>query len=222
MPTTVNITVLGIMTMMLPPFGMLLCKWQAIEAATAVPGGTVLLILLLALGSALTVFYWARCAGIMLGYSAQRPLPAAESQDFTIISSLRALAGAAIVLSLLSPFLHQAVMGIPMGLVVSRPFTAGWLPLTVYPLFAILGLGWWIATRAARRQARQGLALPYLSGAQAMENGEVGFVGPMNAFVAPKASNYYMLDVFGEEKIEPVANIVALTMLALLLGGVLL
>jgi hypothetical protein len=44
----------------------------------------------------------------------------------------------------------------------------------------------------------------------------------MDAFVVPKASNYYMTNIFGEEKIEPVANIVALTMLALLLGGMLL
>jgi len=224
MPTTANITFLGIMTMMLPPFGMLLCKWMAIEAATAVPGGTVLLILLLALGSALTVLFWARFAGVMLGYNTQGPLPVAESQDCTIIGSLRILAGAAIVCSLLSPLLYQAVMGIPVMAqqACAQPFAAGWLPLTVYPLFAVLGLGWWIASRAARRQTGQALALPYLAGLQSVQDGEAGFLGPMDAFVAPKASNYYMPNIFGEEKIEPVANIVAVTMLALLLGGMLL
>jgi len=222
MPTTTNITVLGIMTMMLPPFGMLLCKWMAIEAATAVPGGTVLLILLLALGSALTVLYWARFAGVMLGYNVQGPRPPAESQDCAIICSLRILAGAAIVLSLLSPFLYQTIMGALMEPASSQPFAAGWLPLTVYPLFAILGLGWWIAAKAARKQADQPPALPYFAGIQAVQDGGVGFVGPMDAFVAAKSSNYYITNIFGEEKIEPVANIVALTMLALLLGGMLL
>jgi ech hydrogenase subunit A len=104
----------------------------------------------------------------------------------------------------------------------SRLFAAGWLPLTVYPLFAVLGLGWWIASKAARRQADLPMSLPYLSGIQAVKDGEAGFIGPMEAFVVPKASNYYMSHIFGEEKIEPVANIVALTMLALLLGGMLL
>jgi len=226
MPTTANITILGIMTMMLPPFGMLLCKWMAIEAATTVSGGTVLLIFLLALGSALTVLFWARFAGIMLGYNTQGAFPQAESQDCAIICSLRILAGAAIIFSLLSPFLYQAIMGSPtdpaMVPTSSRFFAAGWLPLTVYPLFAILGFGWWIASRAARRQAGQSLALPYFSGIQVVKNGEVGFVGPMEVFVASKASNYYLLNIFGEEKIEPMANIVALTMLALLLGGMLL
>ncbi|MCL2122668.1 MAG: NADH-quinone oxidoreductase subunit L [Desulfovibrionaceae bacterium] len=224
MPATANITVLGIMTMMLPPFGMLLCKWMTLEAATAVPGGTVLLIFLLALGSALTVLFWARFAGIMLGYNTQGARPSAESQDCTIMCSLRILAGAAVVFSLLSPFLYQAVMGVDLAAeqASSRIFAAGWLPLTVYPLFVILGVGWWIASRAARRQAGQAMALPYLSGIQAVKDGETGFVGPMEAFVAPKASNYYMSNIFGEEKIEPVANIAALTMLALLLGGMLL
>jgi ech hydrogenase subunit A len=222
MPTTTNITVLGIMTMMLPPFGMLLCKWMAIEAATAVPGGTVLLILLLAFGSALTVLYWARFAGIMLGYNVQGPRPPAESQDCAIICSLRILAGAAIVLSLLSPFLYQAIMGVLTASPSLQPFAAGWRPLTVYPLFAILGIGWWIAAKAARRQASQPMALPYLSGIQAVKDGEAGFIGPMEALVPAKASSYYMSNIFGEKKIEPVANIVALTMLALLLGGMLL
>jgi len=224
MPTTSNITVLGIMTMMLPPFGMLLCKWMTIEAATAVPGGTVLLIFLLALGSALTVLFWARFAGTMLGYNTQGTLPSAENQDCTIICSLRILAGAAIVFSLLSPFLYQAIMGSDLAIVPasSRFFAAGWLPLTVYPLFVILGFGWWIAAKAARRQAGQAMSLPYFSGIQAVKDGEAGFVGPMEIFVAAKASNYYMPNIFGEEKIEPVANIVALTMLALLLGGMLL
>jgi ech hydrogenase subunit A len=226
LPTTANITVLGIMTMMLPPFGMLLCKWMTIEAATAVPGGTVLLIFLLALGSALTVLFWARFAGVMLGYNTQGTLPAAENQDCTIICSLRILAGSAIVFSLLSPFLYQAIMGFPTDLAIesasSRFFAAGWLPLTVYPLFAILGFGWWIASKAARRQVGQAMSLPYFSGIQAVKDGEAGFVGPMEVFVPAKASTYYMSNIFGEEKIEPVANIVAWTMLALLLGGMLL
>jgi ech hydrogenase subunit A len=138
---------------------------------------------------------------------------------------LRILAGAAVVFSLLSPFLYQAIMGSPNLAVAptsARFFAAGWLPLTVYPLFVILGFGWWIASRAAQRQVSLPMALPYLSGIQAMKDGEAGFVGPMEAFVVPKASNYYMSNIFGEEKIEPVANIAALTMLALLLGGMLL
>jgi ech hydrogenase subunit A len=58
MPVTALVTVIGILTMILPPFGMLLGKWMAVEAASA----NLALILMLAMGSALTVVYWARWA----------------------------------------------------------------------------------------------------------------------------------------------------------------
>ena len=221
MPTTANIAVLGIMTMMLPPFGMLLCKWMAIEAASGIPGGAVLLVAFLATGSALTVLFWARFAGTMLGYNTQQEAPKAEAQDCSIIFALRALAIGAVVLSLLSPFIYCAISSAPVP-ASSTMFAAGWLPLTVYPLFVVLGGGWWLASRAARRQALEKAALPYLSGLQQMENGSVGFLGPMEGHVKPAASNYYLTMIFGEAKIEPVANIIALTMIGLLVGGMLL
>lgn len=226
MPTTANITVLAVMTMMLPPFGMLLCKWMAIEAATAVAGGMLLLVVFLALGSALTVLFWARFAGILLGYDTQNTPPPPEGQDRAIIFSLRILAFAAVALSLAAPFLYQAIMVSPQdpALIPTsiRAFGAGWMPLTVYPLFAVLGGGWLLAARAARKQARMPMVLPYLSGVQRLEKGEVGFVGPMNEHVTPAASNYYLANIFGEARIEPAANAVALTMIALILGGMLL
>ncbi|MFA6022205.1 MAG: proton-conducting transporter membrane subunit, partial [Rhodospirillales bacterium] len=62
MPVTSLITVIAILTMILPPFGMLLGKWMAVEsAASSLP-----LIIMLALGSALTVVYWARWAGSVM------------------------------------------------------------------------------------------------------------------------------------------------------------
>ncbi|RXM13287.1 NADH-quinone oxidoreductase subunit L, partial [Citrobacter sp. AAK_AS5] len=48
MPRTAIITIIGVMTMMLPPFGMLMAKWMAIESAT----GQFLIMIMLALGSA--------------------------------------------------------------------------------------------------------------------------------------------------------------------------
>ncbi|MDL2280187.1 NADH-quinone oxidoreductase subunit L, partial [Desulfovibrio sp. OttesenSCG-928-G11] len=67
MPKTAIITTFGILTMMLPPFGMLLAKWMALESAVEAAGAMPVIVSLLALGSALTVLFWARWAGIMLG-----------------------------------------------------------------------------------------------------------------------------------------------------------
>ncbi|HEY3377168.1 MAG TPA: proton-conducting transporter membrane subunit, partial [Armatimonadota bacterium] len=65
MPFTTFITVIGMISMLLPPFGVLMTKWIAIEAAVHYP----LVLLLLILGSAFTVVFWAKWIGIILTMS---------------------------------------------------------------------------------------------------------------------------------------------------------
>ncbi len=61
MPFTTFVALLGMMSMLLPPFGMLLSKWLAVEATIRSP----LLFIFMVLGSALTVFFWAKWIGRM-------------------------------------------------------------------------------------------------------------------------------------------------------------
>ncbi len=227
MPNTALIMILGIMTMMLPPFGMLLAKWMALEAAASSPGGAVLLVFFLAMGSALTVLFWARWAGIMIGFNTLGPRPTSETQDVSIFMSLCILSAAAVALSLVSPFIYSGVLNSLKVLPIFEAvfpdmpdkFAVGWGIYTVYPLFIILGAGFWLARGASKRAAATGLSMPYLSGLENVEDGVIGFKGPMNINVPPTASNYYLDEIFGEERLAPIANVVALTMLALLIGG---
>ena len=53
-------------------------------------------------------------------------------------------------------------------------------------------------------------ALPYLSGIQTVEDGKVGFNGPLNTFVEPKSSNYYMEAWFGEQTLTGRINTIAI------------
>ena len=62
MPVTAVILVMGVLTMILPPFGMLLGKWMAIESAA----GNMAYIIILAMGSAMTTVYWAKWAGTIM------------------------------------------------------------------------------------------------------------------------------------------------------------
>jgi len=59
MPLTTNIAMIGMVSMMMPPFGMLIGKWMAIESSVHNP----LVLILLILGSALTIFFWAKWLG---------------------------------------------------------------------------------------------------------------------------------------------------------------
>ena len=62
MPVTALITVAGVVMMIMPPFGVLLSKWMAMEAAAR----NLYVIIMIALASALTVMYWARWAGTLM------------------------------------------------------------------------------------------------------------------------------------------------------------
>ncbi len=71
MPFTTQVALIGMMSMLLPPFGMLLSKWLAIEATIRSP----FLFIFMVIGSALTVFFWAKWIGRMqnTGYHEHMP-----------------------------------------------------------------------------------------------------------------------------------------------------
>jgi len=64
-PRLAAMMVIGIAGMFLAPFGMLISKWAAIQAFIDAPFGFILVIIL-AFGSAFTVFFWAKWMGKLL------------------------------------------------------------------------------------------------------------------------------------------------------------
>lgn len=223
MPRTTLIMVIGIISMILPPFGMLLGKWMAIEAAASTGWPMATLVVMLALGSGLTVLFWARWAGILLGNVRPGSYPPPEEQDGTIRGPLLVLAGAAVVLAFLSPVVYELFVE-PM---VALPYTLSKGAFTdkmgvyaVYPIFIVLGLGArWAWKCAARSQVEDKAALPYLSGIQTTtEDGAVGFMGPMLTPTKPVAANYYIRCLFGESKLTVICNTASLVLLAVMMA----
>lgn len=72
MPFTTMVAMVGMLSMLLPPFGMLLSKWLAIEATIHSP----FLLVFLVTGSAFTVYFWAKWMGHMQiqGYHPDKPV----------------------------------------------------------------------------------------------------------------------------------------------------
>ena len=230
MPRVAVITLFGIVTMMLPPFGALLAKWIAIEASASAPAFMPVLVVLIAFGSALTVLFWARWAGLLLGsdpLSDKRPVP--EHLDGTMSFALRTLLYGAIALSFFVPWIFSGVeQSIASLFGVEGMFASDWGILTngrglfaVYPMFFLLALGMWYALRQSKKAERGPCALPYLSGIQYVQDGKVGFNGPLNTFVEPKSSNYYMEAWFGEQTLTGRINTIAIVLMVVMLGGLL-
>jgi len=228
MPKTTIVALIGVLTMLLPPFGVLMGKWMAIESAAAVKYMPVTI--MLALGSGLTVMFWARWAGILLS----TPYPkgvAAEAQPAVVRGPLVLLAYGAVLLSLFVPFLYG---GLIEPAVRSSHKAAGYVldafnfvsaqgVFYIYPLFLILGVGFYFAWKAARKADPASYVGPYLCGAQDKADANA-FLSTGGASVGYSAGNFYLTWLFGEERlsgpINMVAGVLLAVMLGLLLGGV--
>ncbi len=231
MPKTALVTAFGIVSMMLPPFGMLLAKWMALESsveASAMP----VLVVTLALGSALTVLFWGRWAGILIGSLNPRLELAPETQEATMGFAVRSLTIGAAVISFFAPLLYlwlvEPAVQAMFADVSSLSFN-GWYGgvgnrygiFAVYPLYLLIALGFWYAWNETKKHAVSGPELPYMSGVQAAQNGTIGFIGPMKGFVEAKGGNYYLDAFFGEGRLIRPTNYIALALFVMLLGGVL-
>ncbi|MCJ2164471.1 MULTISPECIES: proton-conducting transporter membrane subunit [unclassified Pseudodesulfovibrio] len=217
-PRTALITIIGILTMMLPPFGVLLGKWMAIEAAA---DSNIFVIVMLAMGSAMMVVYLARWAGSMMGTREEGARP--ETQPLLTRLPLTLLCLGAVVLSVASPWIYNSMLAPWLG---STPFVVGFGSLEsvhgtfiVVPLFLVLGLGLLYAVKAASGYRKVKIVPPYLGGANATTDGT--YIGPMNGEVPFAASNMYLGELFAEGKLTSIFNALAVALIVLMLGGAL-
>lgn len=221
MPVTALITVMGVITMIMPPFGLLLGKWMAMEAAS----GFLVGIIMIAVGSALTVMYWARWAGILMSdpFAGRFKM---EKQPILTWFPLLSLAFGAGALSVVSPWIYtrgiipimegvyRASYGVRYGVLENTYGTFAVVPLCVLAVIGVM-----ISIWAVRSASRARITMPYLSGLQT-ETPRV-FKGPMNRMVAAEAGNYYLSSIFGEQRLTVWVNLAAAVLLTLVIGGAL-
>ncbi len=219
MPLTALITVAGVIFMIMPPFGLLVGKWMALEAAAR----NLAALLMLALGSALTVMYWARWAGTLMSDPLDgrfRP----ESQPVLTWGALGILSFGIVALSTAVPWLYGALLQAAAGDVPAYSVHNGAMEnptgiFSVFPLCLAAGFGFILALGAVRHARQARIVSPYMCGAQQPEPGV--FTGPMNQPVKSEAGNYYFAFLFGEERLTGWINAGALLLLTLLIGGTL-
>lgn len=221
MPLTALITVFGVVMMLMPPFGLLLSKWMAIQAAAKNP----LYIILLATGSALTVMYWARWAGTLMSDPfAGKFHP--ERQPLLTWIDLGSLALGAGGLSVAVPWVYQWLFRVDMIRGYTPPYQVtdgilenGYGIFPVLPLSLIAFIGLIVSFGFLFRATKSRIAPSYLCGLETEIPGV--FRGPMNQPVAAEARNYYLGHIFGESKLTVWINLGAGVLLVLLLGGAL-
>lgn len=216
MPLTVLCAVLAMITLVMPPFGMLVGKWLVLEAGAQ----SLVFFVPVALGSAFTVLYWVRLAGTLLGINAPADFMPEKKQRLTLLC-LAGLCAAAVILGFASPRLAAWVAApadqlnfheLPPAIAAGSP---GLMPFVSLCTIAVLVAIW--SFRAARKAMQDKSATPYLCGANSGMPGQ--FTGPLQQGITAAAGNSYLLPVFGEKRLTVWLNIVAGGLLFFMLTG---
>jgi len=220
MPFTATIMVIGMISMLLPPFGVLITKWLAIEASVAMP----LVLALIALGSACTVVFWAKWIGIVLTMS-YKPKYNVEKIATSIKIALAFLfllvfavcvGIAPMYNALIDPQLKAFALTDKIQLIGSQGGI--WLMtgsaavggFSVLAVFAIIFLLILLVPYYMGRGKEADLRTPYMCGENiGSDLRGLEFNGPGEKPAPAIVRNFYLTGAFGEERLTLILNLIA-------------
>jgi ech hydrogenase subunit A len=202
MPHLARFMMIGIMCMFIAPFGMLVAKWATL--VSFIDARQVILLILLAFGSAATFMFWAKWLGKLSGIAGSP-----KNVEITVHKSEWLAIGLMGFLSIACcaglPFLSSSIVmpyisgvyglvdtGIDQNLLIFTAITAVAVVIVV-----LAGL----SHKSNKRQVDI-----YLSGVSA-DNAQRTYHGAMNHVVTATSRNLYLDSIFGEKKMTPVGDI---------------
>lgn len=195
MPKMAVMMFIGIAGMFLAPFGMLVSKWAAIEAFVQVPFGLVF-VAILAYGSAVTVFFWAKWMGklVTVTREVERIEKGFLEEPWAPLYIITGLVVAAVFLfpvissTLIEPYV-LAIYGVTTGLAQTNVA----IMLLMMALLLILPVSFFLFRRTAKH-------LPaYMGGRPATP--DLHFAGSLGMTREAQTRNYYLTDYFGEARL---------------------
>ena len=232
MPFTTFILAVGIISMLLPPFGVLLTKWIAIEASVFNP----IVMILIILGSAFTVVFWAKWIGIIStasfkpSYKREEMFP---SMKVVLTAMFLMVIGASCFVGLLYKYLvHPFIIyqfntpymksleleGFTAGLNVisSNGYVGGFAVMAVFILILMFTL---LIPSIIHKTNLEKVRPPYFGGELA--NGDIRgieFIGPGDKIENVIVRNYYFNNIFGEEKLTTIMISISIAIIVIMFG----
>jgi ech hydrogenase subunit A len=207
LPRTTIIMIVGMLSMFLPPFGMLLGKWAAIDAISAAPTmGSLIMLMFVIIGSATTTLYYAKWLGHMLVLPQSGKKLGNEELPLPYSISLLSLLSLSVVMGVAASGVIGAVVlpTLPMGYIsyisanlftietlygsfLSYPFWVG--------IIAIFLVGILIAHR------KGGIVkTPYVSGENIVDNPDA-FMTTADTQVPMQISGFFMDNEFSVSRV---------------------
>jgi ech hydrogenase subunit A len=221
MPKIAAMMVIGIAGMFLAPFGMLISKWAAIRAFIDAPFG-FLFVIILAFGSALTVFFWAKWMGKILAVTSDSK-PVEGEVDRSEWAALVSLAGLSFITTLVFPLvsvkLLEPFLMENYGQVAQLSQDNIIIMILMLFLILLLPLSILLPQRKHRHLA------PYMGGRTTTQ--DMRFSGSLGVQKKAVMSNYYLTPWFGEAKLRPVgiwlcSALIGIMLIATVFRGVIL
>jgi ech hydrogenase subunit A len=191
------IIIIGIAGMFLAPFGMLISKWACLKAL--IDGGPILAVLL-AYGSAPTLFFWSKWMGKILSVS-EKSKELESRVDGNEAVALLSLAIPTVLTCLLFPLIASMAIEPYIAHLYGQSITLsrgnGIVMVIMLAMMVVTPIGFLLFSK------KRACAATYLAGANV--SGSLAFKGSMGIIRDVKNSNYYLSSIFGEAKLTKVS-----------------
>lgn len=226
MPFTATVAAIGAASMLLPPFGVLVSKWLAIEAAVRMPFVLVMIVL----GSALTAVFWLKFTGKLL--TAHNTLGfKIESLPKSIKSTLSILVTGVIIASvcivpLFNFFVSPQFKNIKgfkiLGAYGLIEVTDGGVigAFAYFAVFIVVAAVVFAIPFILKRFSPERCRQPYMCGENCEIDGVIYFKGEADKDNEVVFHNYYLKNAFGEEKLNKWLTIIGIVFMLCLFAAV--
>ncbi len=218
---------LGMVSMLLPPFGVLLTKWVSMEAASQNP----VVIVFLILGSALTTVYYAKWLGTVLSTTMDKN--AVHHQKPETYFPLSFLGLCIVVTSIFIFSIYDYFIKPEVAILLNAnvmklvtigqggEFTTEIGTFAYAAIFAVLALAI-VIYFVTKDMFKPRMSAYYMCGENSLESDRLMFRNGLTAYEKSSASNIYLKDVFGESKLTTLGYVISILLIvAALAGGIL-
>lgn len=203
LPRLTRLMMLGIMGMFVAPFGMLISKWATLVSFAET--GNVIFLIFLAFGSAATFFFWAKWLGKLAGVPqrAENAEGGVHRTEWFAVGTISALLiGCCLLLPVISqyvigPYLQEVFQMVPRLIDVDNLV----IMVAIVLFIAIVLLTPW-----GRDSKKKRIAV-YLGGTCTDPDGRQ-YHGSMGRTMTSSKRNWYMTDIFGEDKLSPAGIVI--------------
>lgn len=220
-PLLTTLAALGMVSMLLPPFGVLLTKWVSMEAASSNP----VVIVFLILGSALTTVYYAKWLGTILSSSMDKnAVPHKKPETYFPLSFL----GLAILVTsifvfpiydyFIKPQVNILLKAVPTIYGQAGQFTTEIGAFAYAAIFVVLALAILIYL-ATKSMFKPRMTSYYMCGENNLERDRLMFRNGLCSYEKSSVSNIYLQNTFGESKLTALGYAVSIILIVIALAG---